>query len=545
MKNRLLKLTALSLIASSSIYAAAYKIPETSVNALALGAATVAHASGADTAYYNPANMAFMKDENNLDINLMMIALEASNFKSTDKSVDIDAQSEQFLIPSTHFVSKKYDDFRFGFSFVVPGGLTKRWEVAPAIQTAKEFTLTVIEMNPTVSYLINDNFAVAIGARAAYKIPETSVNALALGAATVAHASGADTAYYNPANMAFMKDENNLDINLMMIALEASNFKSTDKSVDIDAQSEQFLIPSTHFVSKKYDDFRFGFSFVVPGGLTKRWEVAPAIQTAKEFTLTVIEMNPTVSYLINDNFAVAIGARAVYSQGVVKSSSTASRDMIGESFDFGYNLALSYKPTSALEFGLTYRSEIDLSEEGNAKLYFGDTDGVLSYNGGSSVTVPLPALLNIAVAYTFESKTTLELVYEKNFWSAYDTLDFNYADTLESAMQAMDYPIAKDWEDTNVLRIGITQELDKMSLMAGLVIDETPVPDDKVSFELPDSDGVAISFGGRYKIDDNLDLGLSAMYLLKESRTASPDDIDGEFASSATYLVSTGLSYKF
>ena len=380
---------------------------------------------------------------------------------------------------------------------------------------------------------------------AGYKIPETSVNSLALGAATVAHASGADTAYYNPANMAFMKDENNLDINLMMIGLEATNFKSTDKSVDIDAENELFLIPSTHFVSKKYDEFRFGFSFVVPGGLTKRWKDAPAVNTAEEFTLTVIEMNPTVSYLINDNFAVAVGVRIIRSEGIVKSTSTASRDMIGESLDFGYNLALSYKPTSALEFGLTYRSNIDLTEEGNAKLYFGNTDGVLSYNGGSSVTVPLPALLNIALAYTFESKTTLELVYEKNFWSAYDILDFNYADTLESAIQPMDYPIAKDWEDTNVLRIGITQELDKMSLMAGLVIDETPVPDDKVSFELPDSDGVAISLGGRYKIDDNLDVGLSAMYLMKESRTVSPDNIDGEFASCATYLVSTGLSYKF
>jgi len=380
---------------------------------------------------------------------------------------------------------------------------------------------------------------------AGYKIPETSVNALALGAANVAHSSGADSAYYNPANMAFMKDENNLDINLMVIGLEASNFKSTDKSINIDAESELFLIPSTHFVSKKYDDFRFGFSFVVPGGLTKRWEDAPAKATAEEFTLTVIEMNPTVSYLINDNFAVAIGARVVYSEGIVKSSSTASRDMTGDSIDFGYNLALSYKPTNALEFGLTYRSEIDLTEEGNAKLYFGNTDGVLSYNGGSSVTVPLPALLNIAVAYTFESKTTLELVYEKNFWSAYDILDFNYVDTLEPAMKPMDYAIYKNWEDTNVIRIGVTQELDGMTLMAGIVIDETPVPEDKVSFELPDSDGVAISFGGRYEIDDNLDVGLSTMYLMKESRTASPDGIDGEFASSATYLISTGLSYKF
>ena len=376
-----------------------------------------------------------------------------------------------------------------------------------------------------------------------YKIPETSVNAIALSAANVAHSNGADAAYYNPANMSFMKDENTLEMNLIVIGLEPTNFKATN--LNIDAESETFLIPSTHFVSEKFSNARFGLSVVVPGGLTKRWEVAPAIETAEQFTLEVVEINPSVSYLLNDNFSVAFGARIVHSEGIVKSTSTASRDMEGNSIDFGYNLALAYKPSSALEFALTYRSEIDLSEEGNAKLYFGDSNGVLSYNGGSSVSVPLPALLNIALAYTFESKTTLEFVYEKNFWSAYKTLDFNYVDSIEPALAPMDYVIAKDWKDTNAYRLGITQEFDKLTLMAGVVIDESPVPDESVSFELPDSDGVAVSFGGRYKLNEKMEIGLSTLYLMKDSRTVSNNHIDGTFASSSTYLVSTGLSYKF
>ena len=380
---------------------------------------------------------------------------------------------------------------------------------------------------------------------AGYKIPETSVNSIALSAANVAHSNGADAAYYNPANMSFMKDENTLEMGLIIIGLESTNFKGTTSTsaIDIDAKSEVFYIPSTHFVSEKFVDTRIGLSIVVPGGLTKRWSDSPAKDSAEQFTLEVVEINPSVSYLVKDDLSLALGARIIYSKGIVKSSSSASRDMEGDGIDFAYNLALSYKPTAALEFGVTYRSNVDLNEEGNAKLSIGNAK---VYDGGASVSVPLPALLNVAVAYTFESKTTLEFVYEKNFWSTYDTLDFNYVSTIPAILQpSMDYPVNKNWKDTNAYRLGITQELDKLTLMVGFLIDESPIPNETLSFELPDSDGISVSLGGRYKLNEKMEIGLSTLYLMKNSRDMTHDSIDGTFASSSTYLISTALSYKF
>ena len=61
--SKIIKGLALSAIASSVVVAGGYKIPEQSLNATALAAAYVAHTTGADTAYYNPANMAFMADK--------------------------------------------------------------------------------------------------------------------------------------------------------------------------------------------------------------------------------------------------------------------------------------------------------------------------------------------------------------------------------------------------------------------------------------------------------------------------------------------------
>lgn len=378
-----------------------------------------------------------------------------------------------------------------------------------------------------------------------YRIPETSVNSLALSSANVANSKGADAAYYNPANMAFMGDAQEIDMSLMYIGLDPTNFKGsgTQAGVDIDAKSETFLVPSLNYVSSKFNDFRFGFSMVVPGGLTKRWSDSPALDSAEEFSLTVIEMNPSVSYKLNDKLSLGFGLRALYSEGVVKSSSSASRDMEGNSIDFGYNIALAYKPTDTMDVALTYRSNVDLSEEGNAKLYIGDAK---VYDGGASVSVPIPAVLNVAFAYTLPTKTTVEFVYERSFWSSYETLDFDYKSDIPLIIQGpMDGAIAKDWEDVSAYRLGLTQQMDGYLLMAGVVYDETPIPEEKLSFELPDSNSLSVSFGGRYQLSEKLDIGASMLYSIRSKRDVDNDDIEGEFSNSDITLVSLGMGYKF
>ncbi len=55
------KIVLLSLVATTALMAGGYKIPESSVNAVALSNAYVANASGADASYYNPAKMVLVR----------------------------------------------------------------------------------------------------------------------------------------------------------------------------------------------------------------------------------------------------------------------------------------------------------------------------------------------------------------------------------------------------------------------------------------------------------------------------------------------------
>lgn len=392
-----------------------------------------------------------------------------------------------------------------------------------------------------------------------YKIPENSINSTALSAAYVANAHGADAAYFNPAAMVFNEEGASMEVDLTYIHLASIDYTDLNSVFPSDSsKKENFLVPSFHYVSPSMGNARFGLSVVTPAGLSKRWDVTGKA-VAEEFTLKTIEVNPSVAYKFNDQFSAAIGGRVIYTNGDVRSNgaplgSTAIRDLGGSSYDLGYNLALQFKPTNELALALTYRSKIDLTVEGQAELQA--LGGVISYDGDAEVTIPLPAALNLAAAYTFNDRTTVELVYERTYWSAYEELDFDYDPTLHPGLAGFDAPITKDWSDTDTYRIGITHKLDNAwTLMAGFAYDKTPVPKKYAGFELPDSDAKIYSIGARYQYSDNMNIGFGLLYDTKETLRIHPSDgntgspnpayNNAKFEDASAILLTMGVQYKF
>ncbi len=365
-----------------------------------------------------------------------------------------------------------------------------------------------------------------------YKIPEQSLNSMALSAAYVAHTSGADTAYFNPANMAFMDaDKSYVEGGVTLAHLPSNEFRSLPEYSG-ESEVEDIPIPFLHYVSKSMGDFRWGVSLTVPGGLTKRWETPFQKAFAEEFTLKVIELNPSFSYKVMDDFSIGGGLRLIYSEGVIKNDSAlATTDMEGDTVGFGYNVAATYKPTADINFALTYRSNIDLDEEGTAVLYSGDT---LLYDGDASVSVPLPAALNVAISKTWQDTFTLELGYERTYWSRYETLKFDGIPLPETP---------KNWKDSDTFRVGATIKMDnKITAMMGFAVDETPVPENTMGFELPDSDAKIFSMGFRYQQSEALSWGAAFLYDSKESRSIEGM---GTFHEGGAFLTTVGVAYEY
>jgi len=233
-----------------------------------------------------------------------------------------------------------------------------------------------------------------------------------------------------------------------------------------------------------------------------------------------------------------------------------TRDLTGDSIDFGYNLAMHLEPTDRWAFTATYRSKVDLTVKGDASL--SDVAGT-AYSGGANVTIPLPAALALAAAFDVTNDTTFEFVFERTYWGAYEELDFNYSGTIASPggagltarhIAAFDDAKAKDWSDVNTYRFGLTHRYnEKLTLMGGFAIDESPAPTQTIGFELPESDGKIYSLGARYKMSKNIELGGAVLYTkrdkLQVSAAANDNGLTGEFSNAGALLVSLGAIYRF
>lgn len=405
----------------------------------------------------------------------------------------------------------------------------------------KFLTLSIV----TASFLLANGF----------KIPEQSTNAIALSTANIANTHSADAAYYNPANMAFMKNKNFLEFHLTYIYLPPVKFIDYTHHTSYYSESQQFLLPQLHFVSKDYNGYRFGFSIVEPAGLSKKWDDTLPAEGAKEFTLKTYELNPSIAKRINNNFAIAFGIRMVRSIAEAKGLyyPAYSYDLTGTSTDWGWNGAISYQDDERInKFAITYRSKVDLTLKGSANGYFliPNTTKVYKYDTGARTTVPIPATLDIAYSRKF-NKTTVELVFERTFWGTYKDLDFDFDDPIVENSQ-LGKPQPKNWKNVNTYRIGITHQCtNKLTAMLGFAYDNTPVPDSTLDFALPDSDKCIYSTGFKYKINKNLTFGFSGLYAYQKHRSGRVYDIVtkkytyGEFRQGGALLLSTGLDYTF
>lgn len=405
-------------------------------------------------------------------------------------------------------------------------------------------------MKKTISTLaLVSLFAATSAFASGYRIPEQSVDSTAKAGANVASATRADAAFFNPANMSWLDNTWNVQGNLSWIHLTAVTYDDYRRPLfDSESDEEDFLVPTGFVVSPFYGDFRFGMAIVAPYGLARNWTDPYPRATAQKFDLKVIEFNPTVSYKINDMISFAAGPRLLYNQAEVQTDARyvglpAALDVEGDTVEWGYNAALAVKPSEDLNFSATYRSNVDLDFEGDVDLYLGR---VLPTIDGE-VSVPAPAVLTLAAAFKPLEALTVELAWDRTFWSEYEYLDFDFFPSV--GFPAFEAPKPKMWDDSSAYRIGLSYQLNEVvTLLGGFAFDENPIPDETIGFELPDADAYLYSLGTQYKVNEKMEIGLAVLYDYKVTRevTVSPTKtVYGEFTDSAAWLVTMGLNYKF
>ena len=393
-----------------------------------------------------------------------------------------------------------------------------------------------------------------------YKVPEQSADSLGLAASNVAFSFGADAAYFNPANMMFLDGRHHVESTLGWFHINSLDFK-TDSGKTYSSKKFDSLAGTFSFVTPElYENWKFGLALAVPAAVGISWEDPETAFTGKRFKLQVVELNPTVAYRINDKLAVAVGARGVYTKGKIASDfGVGYREIQGDAINYGYNVALTYRPIEELSFAVTYRSKVNLELKGSADADFNGQLAPISYHGKTRVEIPLPAQLVLATGYKF-SDFTLLLAYERTYWSKFKDYDFEFGDKTavhtnppfgRAFKLLMDDPVVKNAKDSNTYRIGLAYDVnEKLRLMAGFSYDEDITSSNHTGLELPNTTSKAYTAGLNYKFTDNLEVAFGYVYQHRDKKRATDiatgaGKMSGEFDSGKIQIVGTTFKYTF
>jgi long-chain fatty acid transport protein len=341
--------------------------------------------------------------------------------------------------------------------------------------------------------------------------------------AVVAHTSGPSSAYFNPA---LLNDVHGTQIEFGTTAVYS------DREIDLDSGGTEngdsaWNFPSTFYLSHEINDkFTAGLAVFFPFGLSNEWDDDyEGRYIGTEGDLFSVNINPSVSWRVNDRLSLAAGVSAVYLDSTLKSkvNQTAAYQLLqlqgaplpplggplndieqkfeGDEWGFGFNLGMLFKLTEKISFGAAYRSEIDVDVD-DADIKFSGVNpflasAFLTTNGSADITLPQQVVAGVAAQLTGDLIVEVGLRWED--WDSTDELKIELDTPVFGATSQI---VPRDWQSTWTYNIGGQYQLNEtVALNAGYLYGQNAVPGSTLEPVIPDSDahlfcvGTDLSFG--------------------------------------------------
>lgn len=348
---------------------------------------------------------------------------------------------------------------------------------------------------------------------AGYQVNLEGLRQMAMGGAGTAWPWDASTIFYNPGGLARLK---NLQVyGSIADIMPATAYGNVQGSTT--TQSQSFTPFNIYFggTVKEGSRLALGLGIYTPFGTGLTWNYDwPGRYLVQQINLSCVFIQPTVSYKIS-NF-LSVGGGFIYASGKFNldnalpvqdmNTTGTSRYADGEAHlhgtgnGVGFNLGIQMKASEKLQFGITYRSQVNMDLNGGTATFTVPASLATAFpNTRFSSSLPLPQVASIGIGYKPLNNEKLTLVLDLNYtgWNSFDSLRFNF-DTHTSSLTDMHLP--RHYRNTLTTRLGGNYKISKtVSVMAGASYDPTPVVNGFVSPDLPDADRINLSCGASVK----------------------------------------------
>lgn len=340
----------------------------------------------------------------------------------------------------------------------------------------------------------------------AFQLWEESASSLGdYHAGAAAEANNASTIFYNPAGMARLKHQQ-MSIGTVLIDLKTRydggvfnnvggvivQTGETTTSIPGDTSN---IIPNLHYVLPINNRWRLGMESTTPFGLSTDYNdfnstVDNVEDLATKTELQTVNLNPSISYLINRYLSLGVGFDALYGQAIYNNFGIFAplRNKL-DGWGYGYNAGALFQMTPETRFGLSYRSAITIDATGPSE--FGNP-GSLTHSTVSA-QFPLPATSMMSIYHDVTDKWAVMASAFYTQWSCFKTLVIkNMAQAGNTATVA----INENYRDTWNLAVGSRYKISHdFSVEAGFGHDETPTQIPYRDIRLPDSNRYVASLG--------------------------------------------------
>lgn len=362
-------------------------------------------------------------------------------------------------------------------------------------------------------------------------------NAYAGGSAV---ADDASTVFFNPAGMSRLSGSQVVIAG--HIITPSAKFTGTGASgtnMGGDAGGPAF-VPNAYYTTELSTDLKVGVGVNAPFGLQTNYDAAwVGRYQAIKSKLETINVNPSVSYQVND--ALSIGAGIDYQQlsGELSNFDDVLGTTVVKGSDsaWGYNFGALYNLNASTRLGIAYRSAISYTLKG-------DVSSSLPYaNTPVSLDIKLPDTLSLSVFNQFDDKWDFMADASLTGWSS-----FKQIKVVNNSGAAVSNTV-ENWKDTVRLSVGATYHYnDQWVSRVGLAYDQSPVPDDYRTARVPDNNRTWLALGGQYKssVASKIDFGYAHLFVSDSSvNEANPSPaLVGSYKSSVDIL-SVQYTYSF
>ncbi|MCD4724019.1 MAG: outer membrane protein transport protein [Bacteroidales bacterium] len=362
-------------------------------------------------------------------------------------------------------------------------------------------------------------------------------------------ALGASSIFYNPGGLSFMETKFSFSVGVSGIM---SNAIFQKDATNYQARTDNPL--STPFyiygAGKINDKLSIGLGIYTPFGSTAKWADDWAGRyLIQNISLSAIYIQPTISYKFND--IISVGAGFVYAYGKVEMNKAvffnenSTAELSGTTGNIGYNIGVMVRPIEKLSIGIDYRSKIMMNIEGGDATFKvpESLSTTIPENNKFDASLPMPANLDIGIAYAFNEKFTLSAELNYVMWSVYEDLTF----TFEKQNDLLGSVNPRKYKDTFIGRIGGQYTLNDMfTFRAGAYYDPSPTNDDYFNPETVSLNTVAWTLGISIVPVKNLSIDLSYLQLhgLEAEKSYVPDNFSGTYKV-ITAIPGLGVSYNF